>query len=60
MRCITIIVYLVLLDGEQYGLIHPRKGLRQGVHLTPYLFLLCIKALSSLLRRATSRTINRY
>ncbi|KAK2642401.1 hypothetical protein Ddye_024164 [Dipteronia dyeriana] len=38
-----------MLNGEIHGNIIPSRGIRQGDHLSPYLFLICAKGLSSLI-----------
>ena len=44
--------YSILINGEPTGFITPSCGIKQGDPLSPYLFLLCAKGLSSLIRRA--------
>ena len=52
MRCITSVKYKVLMNGEPRGNIVPGRGLRQGDHLSPFIFILCTEALVSLLNHA--------
>jgi hypothetical protein len=42
----------VVVNGQSVGNIVPSGGIRQGDPISPYLFLLCIEALSSLLSQA--------
>ena len=49
MECITTVSYSILVNEEPKGLIVPSRGLRQGDHLSPYLFLFCAEGLNALL-----------
>lgn len=51
MTCISSPTYAVLINGEPKGFIRPTRGLRQGDPLSPYIFLLCAKVFSGLLRK---------
>ena len=52
MQCITLVSYLVIINGATYGNIIPTRGLRQGDPLSPSLFHLCAEGLSSLIQEA--------
>lgn len=50
--CINSISYSILINGVAHGCINPTKGLRQGDPLPPYMFLLCIEGLTTLIMEA--------
>lgn len=54
MLCVSTVSYTVCFNGNLVGPINPRRGLRQGDPLSPYLFLLCVEGLSSSLRNAAA------
>jgi len=51
MMCVRTVTYSILINGRPYGRIVPSRGLRQSDPLSPYLFILCAEALSSLIRK---------
>ena len=52
MVCVKTVSYSVLVNGEPKGLIRPTRGIRQGDLLSPFLFLLCMEGLHSLISKA--------
>jgi hypothetical protein len=52
MACVSSVSYSVFMNGYPSGLVSPTKGIRQGDPLSPYLFLICVEGLSSLLWKA--------
>lgn len=49
--CLQTIHYSMLINGDSLGKITPRKGIRQGDLLSPYLFILCTEGLSSMIKK---------
>ena len=52
MECVRTVIYSIMVNGQAVGRIKPSRGIRQGNPLSPYLFLLCAEALSSMLSKA--------
>jgi hypothetical protein len=57
MTCIRSVTYSVVVNGNLVGNIQPTKGIRQGDPISPYLFLLCVEVLSTLLHKAEQRGV---
>ena len=51
MVCVKTVLYSVLVIGKPKGLIRPTRGIRQGDPLSPFLFLLCMEGLHSLISK---------
>jgi hypothetical protein len=54
MMCVKLVSYGILVNRSPTGRIFPSRGIQQGDPISPYLFLLCAEAMSSLLIRADS------
>ena len=51
MRCVDSVSYDIKHGGYEMATINPRRGLRQGDPLSPYLFIMCMEGLSAMIRR---------
>ena len=49
MLCLKSMSFSMLLNGQLLGNIKPSRGLCQGDHLSPYLFVMCAMDLQSLI-----------
>ena len=57
MECVYSVSYSILVNGQPVGNIKPSWGIRQGDPLSPYMFLLCVEALSSILTKAEKKKV---
>ena len=57
MKCVTSVTYAIRVNGSPMGCITPARGIRQGDPLPPYLFLLCAKGLSSLIKASVANGV---
>ena len=55
MLCISTIEYFVLFNGTIVGSVVPGRGLRQGCPLSPYLFIICVEGLSTMIQDSEAR-----
>jgi len=53
--CVEIVDYSVIVNNESVGPIFPSRGLRQCDPRLPYLFIMCAKCFSALIRKAERR-----
>ncbi|KAG7599383.1 Reverse transcriptase domain [Arabidopsis suecica] len=50
--CVTTASFSVQVNGELAGYFNSERGLRQGCSLSPYLFVVCMNVLSSMIDKA--------
>jgi len=50
--CVETVDYSVLVNGNATSQIISGRGLRQGDPLSSYMFIICVKGLSALIRKA--------
>ncbi|WZZ45150.1 hypothetical protein YC2023_041409 [Brassica napus] len=55
MKCIRSVTYTILLNGQTHGHITPKRGIRQGDPLSPFIFILYAEALVHVMNRAQNR-----
>ena len=52
MSCVKTVSYSIMVNGEPTRMIYPKRGIRQGDSLSPFLFLLCMKGLHALIKHS--------
>lgn len=55
--CVKTISYQFCINGSLVGPIYPKRGLRQGDPLSPYLFMLCVEGMSNALDKGTEERV---
>lgn len=54
MRIVQSVSYSFLHNGVEFGNVNPKRDLRQGDPISPYLYIMCAEGLSSIIRRNES------
>lgn len=54
---VSKVSYSILTNGEPKGSIIPTRGIRQGDHLSSYLFLLCSEGLNKMLQQVAKKIL---
>lgn len=51
MACVKSVTYSFVSNRKVFGDVRPQRGIRQGDPISPYIYILCVEGLSSMLRR---------
>lgn len=51
MKCLKMMSYNFLHDGNFFGNVEPKRGVRQRDSISPYLYIMCAEGLSEIIRR---------
>lgn len=57
MMYITTVSYQVLINGAPSDLIKSTRGIRQDFPLSPYLFVICVEILSTMLQKVETENL---
>ncbi|XP_040996249.1 uncharacterized protein LOC121242444 [Juglans microcarpa x Juglans regia] len=57
MRCVESVSYSILVNGVPQSEFRPSRGIRQGDPLSPYLFIMCAEALSSMISKGVEEGV---
>jgi len=52
---ILLLNYSIIINGQPHNHIVPKRGIHQGDPLSPYFFIICTKAMSSMLDNSARR-----
>ena len=52
MGLVQSVAYSFLQNGTVFGDVIPRRGVRQGDPMSPYIYIMCAEGLSSMIRRS--------
>lgn len=51
--CISIVKFSLIINGNPKGFFQSQRGLRQGHPMSPFLFILAMEGLNSMIRKAS-------
>ena len=60
MQCVRSVSFTILLNGFSGDSFSSQRGLTQGDPLSPYLFVICVEGLSSLLSKAERNQLRSF